>query len=103
VKAASCCLFGEHSARPYHYRDVRPFTPRIVLLWAVRSFFELDLPKKQIGHPPPQPRIFELDPQRIQAEPTDLIATKPEVILWHVGCHCSDFANVSESSQVDVI
>jgi hypothetical protein len=35
---------------------------------------------------------------------TDLIATKPEVILWHVGCcHCSDFGNVSESSQVDVI
>jgi hypothetical protein len=43
------------------------------------------------------------NPQRIQAETTDLIAIKPEVILWHVGCYCSDFATVSESSQVDVI
>jgi hypothetical protein len=25
------------------------------------SFFELDLPKKQIGHQPSQPRIFELE------------------------------------------
>jgi hypothetical protein len=99
VKAASCCLFGEHSARPDHYRDVRPFTPRIVLLWAVSQFLRVDLPKKQIGHQPSQQRIFELDPQRIQADTTDLIAAKPEAL----GCHCSDFANVSESSQVDGI
>jgi hypothetical protein len=98
-------LFGEHSARPDHYRDARLVASCHGSSYSgqFRSFFELDLPKKQIGHQPSQQRIFELDPQRIQAETTNLIATKPEVILWHVGCHCSDFANVSESSQVDVI
>jgi hypothetical protein len=29
--------------------------------WTLGRFFELDLPKKQIGHQSSQPRIFELE------------------------------------------